>query len=81
MARLETVMADIRRGWGASLEEIAIAALVVLPFSGTLAILLQFMGLPAAVAIVVAGLAQGAGTFGTAGWRARTSAEGGGDGE
>jgi Kef-type K+ transport system membrane component KefB len=58
---------DLRRGFGASLEDILIAALVALPFSGTLAIFLGALGLPGEIGVVVAGLAQGVGTFWIAG--------------
>lgn len=66
---------DIRRGWRASFDEIAIAALVVLPFSGTLAILLgSTTDLAAPALVVVAGLLQGLAAFWAAGWRARRRA-------
>ena len=64
---------DIRRGWRTSFDEIMIAALVMLPFTGTLAILVGTMiPLPSAVLVVLAGLLQGVATFWNAGWRART---------
>jgi hypothetical protein len=58
-----------RRGLGASLEDTAVAALVALPFSGTLAIFLGSLGLPGAVGIVLAGVAQALGMFWIAGYR------------
>jgi hypothetical protein len=64
---VESAVGDARRGLRAPLEDIVVGALVALPFSGTLAILLAAAGLPGAVGVVVAGLAQGLGTFWIAG--------------
>jgi hypothetical protein len=66
------VAADVRRGWRASFEDIAVAALVVLPFTGALGVLVGAMtGWPSAFLIVLTGLAQGVATYWNAGWRAR----------
>jgi hypothetical protein len=65
---------DLRRGWSASLPDLLIAALVMLPFTGGLAILLSWMvPLPSTVLILLTGLLQGIAMFWNAGWRARTS--------
>jgi hypothetical protein len=70
----DDVVADIRRGWSVSVEDLFIAALVVLPFTGTLAILVGTMAsVPDAVLVILTGLLQGVATFWNAGWRARTS--------
>jgi hypothetical protein len=68
---LSHASADFHRGFGVGFEDLLIAALVVLPFSATLGILLQAMGLPGPAAVIVAGLAQGVAMFWNAGWRAR----------
>ena len=65
------IAADARRGLRAPLEDILVAALVAMPFAGTLGIFLAAAGLPGAVATVVAGLAQGVGMFWIAGYRRR----------
>jgi hypothetical protein len=67
-------LADLRRGWSVPLADLVIAALVVLPFTGGLAILVGWMfPLSSAVLIVLTGLLQGVAMFWNAGWRARTS--------
>jgi hypothetical protein len=65
---------DLRRGWTVSLPDLLIAALVVLPFTSGLAILVSWMlPLSSPVLIVLTGLLQGIATFWNAGWRTRTS--------
>lgn len=72
---MNAAMADVRLGWHVSAEDIAIAALVMLPFTLALILLVNAaLWLPNVVSIVLAGLVQGVGTFWNAGWRARTSA-------
>ncbi len=71
---LSVAVADFVRGWRSSLEDIVIAALVMLPFTFAAVILVdQMFGLPDLVNVVLAGLVQGFGMFWNAGWRARTS--------
>jgi hypothetical protein len=67
----EAAAADARRGFSAGFEDILVAALVALPFTGTLAILLGAFGLPGWLSVLVAGVAQGFGTFWIAGVRNR----------
>lgn len=63
---------DMRRGWRAPIGGIVVAALVALPFTGALAILLGgATDLPAPALILVVGALQGVATFWVAGWRAR----------
>ncbi|MBA3325918.1 MAG: hypothetical protein H0T41_11875 [Rhodobacteraceae bacterium] len=63
-------MATLRSGYGASLQELLIAALVALPFSGALAIWLQAAAdWQSPIMIVVSGLLQGIATFWIAGYR------------
>ena len=65
---------DLRRGFGVSLEALVIAALVMLPFTFALTLLVNAMvWWPSPVMILLAGLVQGVGMFWIAGWRARTS--------
>jgi hypothetical protein len=65
---------DIRGGWGVSFEDLAIAALVMLPFTFALTLFVNSMAWwPSAVMIVLAGIVQGVGTYWNAGWRARTA--------
>ena len=67
-------LADLRRGWSVGLGDLMIAALVVLPFTSGLAILIGWMlPLSSAVLVVLTGILQGIATFWNAGWRARTS--------
>ena len=61
-------------------EDLAIAALVMLPFTFALTLFVNSMAWwPSAVMIVLAGLVQGFGTFWNAGWRARTAQWGEGE--
>lgn len=71
---------DFRRGWRVSLEDMVIAALVVLPFTFAITLLLNSIAWwPSAVLIVLAGGLQGLFTFWNAGWRARTAQAGDGE--
>jgi hypothetical protein len=76
MARFATAAADVRRGLGASSEDLAIAALVMLPFAGTAGIFVNVVtGWPSALTLLLtAGLTVVA-TLWNAGWRARTDSE------
>jgi len=70
--RMQDVVADFRRGWGVSFEDLAIAALVTLPFTVTLAVLIDsIVDVPSPVLIVLTGVLQGVAMFWNAGWRAR----------
>ncbi len=65
---------DLRRGWRVSFEDMMIAALVMLPFTFAVTLLLNaIVWLPSAVLIVLAAIVQGFGMFWNAGWRARTA--------
>jgi hypothetical protein len=65
---------DVRRGFGVSLVPLVIAALVMLPFTFALTLVVNAMAAwPSPVMILIAGVVQGVGTFWNAGWRARTS--------
>ena len=76
----ENIPGDVRRGWSVSFEDLAIAALVMLPFTFALTLLVNSMAWwPSWVMIVLAGLVQGFGMFWNAGWRARTAQSGGGE--
>jgi hypothetical protein len=67
-------VADVRRGWGVSLEDMAIAALVMMPFTFAVTLLVNSMAWwPAWTMILLWLVIQGVGTFWNAGWRARTS--------
>lgn len=69
------LMADLRRGFRhPGFEDLLVAALVALPFTGTLGILLLSAGLPGWLGVVIAGLAQGVATFWITGYRAREDA-------
>jgi hypothetical protein len=68
---------DFRRGWRVPFEDLAIAALVMLPFTFAVSLLVNSMvWWPSLVMIVLAGVVQGLGMFWNAGWRARTAAGG-----
>ena len=70
---LENIPGDVRRGSSVSFEDLAIAALVMLPFTLALTLWVNSMAWwPSWVMIVLAGVVQGFGTFWNAGWRART---------
>jgi hypothetical protein len=76
---LSHAASDLRRGWSVSLGELAIAALVMLPFTFALTLLVNAMAWwPSAAMVVLAGLVQGVGMFWNAGWRARTAMPGDG---
>jgi hypothetical protein len=65
---------DLRRGFGVSLEPLVIAALVMLPFTFALTLLVSAVAWwPSPLMVLLAGVVQGVGTFWNAGWRARTS--------
>jgi hypothetical protein len=69
---IEAARADLQRGWGVSFQNLLVAALVVLPFSFTLGILIgQATWWPSTVLILLTGLFQGIGTFWLAGFRRR----------
>ena len=71
---------DIWRGWRVSFEDLAIAALVMLPFTFALTLFVNSMAWwPSWVMIVLAGVVQGVGTFWNAGWRERTAQWGEGE--
>jgi hypothetical protein len=73
--RTEAV-SDLRLGLRQSMEDIAIAKLVVMPFVLTLVVMLGWMlPLPASVAIGLFVLLMVPATLWNAGWRARTNAE------
>ncbi len=75
---LENATRDVRRGFRVSLEDMAIAALVMLPFTFALTLLVNsVVWLPSPVMIVLAGVIQGVGMFWNAGWRNRTKSAGG----
>ena len=77
---VEDIPGDFRRGWSVSLEDLAIAALVMLPFTFALTLWVNSIAWwPSVVMLVLAGLVQGFGTFWNAGWRARTAQSGGGE--
>ena len=68
------LIADLRRGFRVPFEDLAIAALVMLPFTFALTLLVNSVASwPSPVMIVLAGLVQGVGMFWNAGWRARTA--------
>ena len=70
----EQVAGDVRRGWDVSVEDLCIAALVTLPFTVTVAVLIDsIVDVPSPVLIVLTGVLQGFAMFWNAGWRARTS--------
>lgn len=72
------IAADLRRGWRASFDDLVVAALVALPFSGSLAIWISWLTWwPSVVLIPLTGLLQGVLTFWIAGMRHR--GERGGD--
>ena len=65
---------DVARGFRVQFEDLAIAALVMLPFTFALTLLVNSVASwPSPVMIVLAGLVQGVGMFWNAGWRARTA--------
>ena len=69
------VIADARRGARVSAEDLAIAALVMMPFTLTAVVLLSWIvPLPSLVLQLVWLAATVAATAWNAGWRARTSA-------
>ena len=69
------VIADARRATGASAEDLAIAALVMMPFTLTAVVLLSWIApLPSLLLQLVWLVATVAATAWNAGWRARTSA-------
>jgi len=71
---------DLGRGFRAPIGGIAIAMLVMLPFTFALTLLVGWLvSWPSPVMILLAGLAQGVGTFWNAGWRMRTGADDGND--
>jgi hypothetical protein len=72
MARFETAAEDLRRGVGASPEDILIAALVMLPFVGTAGIWVNIVtGWPSVATLVLTALLMVPATLWNAGWRAR----------
>jgi hypothetical protein len=65
-------IADVRRGWTVSGEDIAIASLVVMPFVATLLVLVsQISGLPSLWIMLLFVIVEVLATFWNAGWRAR----------
>jgi hypothetical protein len=67
--------ADLGRGLGVSAEDMAIAALVVAPFTLTLGIWVGWLTWwPSSVLIAITLAAQVVATLWNAGWRARTAA-------
>ena len=70
---IATMSGDARRGLSVSLDDMAIAAMVVAPFALTLAVLVGWITwAPSLVLIAVFAVAQVVATFWNAGWRART---------
>jgi hypothetical protein len=68
---------DFSRGFGVSLEDMAIAALVMLPFTFAVTLFVNSMAWwPAALMILLGLVVQTFGTFWNAGWRARTAMAG-----
>jgi hypothetical protein len=73
---LEMAAADLRRGLGVSPEDLAIAAMVMLPFAATAGIFVNVVtGWPSAVTLVLTAALQVLATLWNAGWRARTAGE------
>ena len=71
---------DFRQGWRVSFEDLAIAALVALPFTFAITLFVNSMAWwPSAAMIVLAAVVQGALTGWNAGWRARTASWGEGE--
>jgi hypothetical protein len=69
------IQADLRRGLSQSAEELAIAALVVAPFSVTLGVWVGWLTwAPSWLLIAITLVAQAVATLWNAGWRARTAA-------
>ena len=69
------LVADLGRGFGVSAEDLAIAALVVAPFTVTLGIWLGWLTwAPSWVLIGITLIAQVIATAWNAGWRVRTAA-------
>ena len=67
-------LADFRLGWRTTPEDLAIAALVVMPFTAALAIFVsQLSGLPSLWIMILFVVAQVLATSWNAGWRARAS--------
>jgi hypothetical protein len=76
MARFDTVAADVRRGLGVSSDDLAIAALVTLPFAGTAGIFINIVtSWPSALTLLLTAGLQVLATLWNAGWRARTASE------
>ena len=72
MARMDAAAADVRRGLGVSPEDLAIAALVMLPFVGTAGIWVNIVtGWPSVATLVLTALLMVPATLWNAGWRAR----------
>ena len=70
------LVADLRRGFRVPFEDLMIAALVMLPFTFAVTLLVGAMAWwPSSMMIVLAGVVQGVGMFWNAGWRARGGAE------